>query len=434
MEKVKNVSLVSISTAVLLGLNSAAVSAMGPTFDELMQYVKDGCPTLWEDPATPLPSDINAVNTTTLFADDGQDKQSFETLYRSTNEVVDRDTGAILDPVTTEEMLATFASAKAIAFECNAHRKNLFVKMLSTNETDAQSALDAAIGVANAVDFTSRQWRVGDIRVTGRAVADDGWLFPTGQTIGAVNSGADLADDMYEQLFERAKAWHPNTGSEVWGTNTVTLPDMRGRAVYGADNLGGASRDTLVHANADKIGGYFGRERNAITVANLPTHNHAVGLGGTHGHTANSGGVHKHTNTAIGNHGHTLSTTGNHSHPVGIAGQHGHALKTSVFTGSSTGRSDYPYFEGKARPNYQNSIPSSIQQAGNHAHSITAAGNHKHVAAAAGTHNHAMANSAAHAHTVSAVGNHSHASANVGSSAALDTMSPGITFNVEIKY
>jgi microcystin-dependent protein len=437
MKKNKAMAFKKISAFLVLGLSSLNVLAMDSTFTDLIDNVKKGCPVIWEDPVTPLP-EISSIDPLTVFstANGGQDKQEFETIYRTSNVVIDQATNVVTDPVTPAEMLDVFADAKAIAFECNAHRKNLFESMLSTNKADADAALLAAIGVANAIDFNSKQWRVGDVRVTGRAVPDHSWLFPTGQTIGAANSGAALSDAKYENLFEIAKTWGSNTG-KTWGgagdAGIVTLPDMRGRAIYGADNLGGTSKDIILDDGADKVGGEFGSQSSSIGTSNLPSHNHAVGAAGNHGHTSNNGGVHKHTNTGVGNHDHTIGNAPNHDHTSGFNGNHSHNLRTSVFTGSGAAQT-WPYFQGMARPNYQNTITSSVLAAGNHNHPINAAGNHGHSASLKGTHNHTMANSVSHGHTINDAVSHTHASANVGGSAALKTVSPGITFSVEIKY
>ena len=439
-------SAVVLSTVVNLSLSAGSASAMDESFATLDANVKRGCPSVWENISEPIDLTIplSGLFSSGLVDINGQQKTDvewFRQIYRETNEVLDPDNGQIIDAVTDNELDAVVANKKAISLECNAHRKEFLLKLLGTNTLDSDAALEAATGVADAIDFSSRNWRAGDIRVTGRAVPEEGWLFPTGQTIGATGSQAQLSDDKYQDLFELAKNWAPNVNApdapKQWGASgskgIVVLPDMRGRAVFAADNMsGGAGVGETPEATT--IGAVFGDDESIISNNELPSHNHAVGTGGAHGHAVTSGGVHKHTMNAVGNHAHTTANAGLHGHTMGVAGQHGHSLRTSVFTGSSSGRSDYAYFEGKARPNYQNTIPSSVQQAGNHSHSLSQAGTHKHTVNAAGAHTPTMQDSAAHTHGISAAPGHEHSSALVGGGQALKTVSPGITMNVEIKY
>jgi len=445
MKKHGLTSVITLSALVGLGLSSGAASAMDIPFSELNENLQKGCPAVWEDPALPidLTLALGSLFSSELVDIGGEQKtdiQWFKDFYRQTNEVLDPDTNAVIDPVTDAELNVLVANKKAISLECNSHRKNFLDQLLATNSLDSAAALEAATGVADAIDFSSRNWRVGDVRVTGRAVPEEGWLFPTGQTIGAAGSQAQLSDDQYQDLFELAKNWAPNIDSadapKVWGASgskgVVVLPDMRGRAVFAADNMSGVATGQVPEAN--KIGAVFGDDERTITTAELPSHNHSVGTGGGHAHAAANGGQHKHTMNAVGNHSHTTRNAGQHGHSMGVAGNHGHSLRTSTHTGSGGARSDLPYFEGRARPNYQNNIPSSVQKAGNHSHSLSQSGNHSHTVNAGGAHTPTMQNSAQHTHAISATAGHSHSSATVGGGEALKTVSPGITMNVEIKY
>lgn len=382
-----------VATLVACLFNIEAV-AMDVTFAGLIQNVERGCPVVWEDPAVPI-DDSLAV--TTLFDSEG-DRNEFIALYHETNDVVDPSTGAVTDPISQAEMDAVLASIGAISFECNAHRKVLLESMLTTNSLDSAAALEAALGVADAIDFSSRHWRVGDIRLTGRNVADQGWIFPIGQTVGADGSGADLMGEEYKALFERANDWVPNSGTKTWGAagavGIVTLPDMRGRSIFAADNMGGSVAGVITLTEGSQLGASFGRESKVLDEDQMPRHTHIM----------NSTGNHRHSLGAVSNHTHSLGSAGSHSHSMGYAGNHGHSLRTSVHGGSGQGRSDYPYFEGRARPNYQNTIPSSVQQAGNHKHSLGSAGSHNHSVGGAGSHTHSMGNAGSHRHTNQEVG------------------------------
>jgi len=445
MKKHGLTSVITLSALVGLGLSSGSASAMDEFFIELDEGIKKGCPVVWEDVAVPLDLTIplGSLFSNELIEIGGEQKTDaewFREFYRTNNTVTNPDTNAIVSSVSDTDIEAVMANKKFISLECNSHRLTFLTQLLATNTSDSETALRAATGVADAIDFSSRNWRVGDVRVTGRAVPEEGWLFPTGQTIGAAGSQAQLSDDQYQDLFELAKNWAPNIDSadapKVWGASgskgVVVLPDMRGRAVFAADNMSGVATGQVPEAN--KIGAVFGDDERTITTAELPSHNHSVGTGGGHAHAAANGGQHKHTMNAVGNHSHTTRNAGQHGHSMGVAGNHGHSLRTSTHTGSGGARSDLPYFEGRARPNYQNNIPSSVQKAGNHSHSLSQSGNHSHTVNAGGAHTPTMQNSAQHTHAISATAGHSHSSATVGGGEALKTVSPGITMNVEIKY
>lgn len=101
--------------------------------------------------------------------------------------------------------------------------------------------------------------------------------------------------------------------------------------------------------------------------------------------------------------------------------------------GSGAPQTTWDYFEGRARPNYQNVIQSSVNSAGTHNHPIGNAPAHTHTARASGGHGHTMNTTGNHSHTIGNNGGHAHTSANVGGNQALPSLSPGITMNVEIK-
>jgi len=184
---------------------------------------------------------------------------------------------------------------------------------------------------------------VGDIRHTGRRVAADGWIFLRGQTLGASSSSASLKGEKYRALFEIAKYWEGNEGdAEVWGDNdTVKLPNSVSRVMAGADET--------------NIGGYYGSNAaKKLTTSHLPVHSH------------------------------TAQSVASHKHALGNAGNHGPQLYSPVYAGSGAGRADWSYFEGKARPNFQNHILHATRTAGNHTHTMGNAGGHTHAINSAG--------------------------------------------------
>ncbi len=81
------------------------------------------------------------------------------------------------------------------------------------------------------------------------------------------------------------------------GTTTFNLPDLRGRAIFGLDNMGGsaASRITVAGGNFDgtSLGTTGGAQNHTLTSSEMPSHTHSVFLndpGHSHTATGSSGG------------------------------------------------------------------------------------------------------------------------------------------------
>jgi len=352
-------------TVITMALTNAVLAQSEPIdeqaiYAELRLQMARACPVLWEDLGA-------SMDTATLNGDiwvsNTADRAQFIVLMQ---EIMSDATSAELDVMADD--MAT------VATECASHRVALLDALISKTPRDVLLAMDAVnLGLNKSIEYLDGGWSVGDVRVTGRLDAQDGWVFLIGQTIGNENTAATLVGEEYNELFELAKNWAPNTGTEDWDAgHLVTLPDMRGRGLFGADNMGGNSANRLTAANAGKIGGSFGSEKVTISTSQMPSHAHG------------------------------MNTKGNHSHYMGYAGTHKHSLKTSAYDGGNVGT--VSYMTGKGRTNVQNTIVSSVQNAGNHKHSIGSAGNHTH--------------------TVTAT----------GGSTPLTTVSPGIVFNVEMKY
>ena len=58
------------------------------------------------------------------------------------------------------------------------------------------------------------------------------------------------------------------------GSTTFNVPDMRGRLPLGQDDMGGTPKGVVTDPDADVLGGEVGVEEQALTVAQLPSHNH----------------------------------------------------------------------------------------------------------------------------------------------------------------
>jgi len=89
------------------------------------------------------------------------------------------------------------------------------------------------------------------------------------------------------------------------GTTTFNVPDLRGRAIVGKDNMGGTSANRLTDPLADTLGGAYGAETHLLTVTELPAHTHTFndkyvqnGTGGADLGPANTNNTSQFTNEA----------------------------------------------------------------------------------------------------------------------------------------
>lgn len=89
-------------------------------------------------------------------------------------------------------------------------------------------------------------WEVGDLVTSGRPTKR-GFLPLRGETIGREGSGADYEGSYLKELYELARGWAPNAGTENFNAgDLVTLPDFRtavakGRGTDAVGDTGGAA-------------------------------------------------------------------------------------------------------------------------------------------------------------------------------------------------
>ncbi len=84
------------------------------------------------------------------------------------------------------------------------------------------------------------------------------------------------------------------------GSTTFNVPDMRGYAPIGMDNLGGSSANRVTNVQADAIAGSLGAETHTLTIGEMPSHDHSG--------SANYGGTSNPINITIGNYKYFTST------------------------------------------------------------------------------------------------------------------------------
>lgn len=126
-----------------------------------------------------------------------------------------------------------------------------------------------------------------------------GWLLCSGQTIGSASSGASArANADTQALFEAlwgdysdsllpiyTSAGAPSTrgvdAATDWAANKrISLPDLRGRGLFGKDDMGGSAANRVTNAGSGITGttlGASGGAQNVTLTANeIPSHTHTI--------------------------------------------------------------------------------------------------------------------------------------------------------------
>jgi len=112
---------------------------------------------------------------------------------------------------------------------------------------------------------------VGTVTPYAGTSAPTGWLFCFGQNVSRTT---------YAALFTAIGTTY-GVGD---GSTTFGIPDLRGRAIAGKDDMGGTSANRLTSPiNGDNLGAAGGSESHTLTLAQLPAHSHPLpeGVSGT---------------------------------------------------------------------------------------------------------------------------------------------------------
>lgn len=177
-------------------------------------------------------------------------------------------------------------------------------------------------GGGGSVDATTI-FDTGDIKARYGTGAHTGWVRANGRTIGSATSGAtERANSDTQALFEYLWAADANlsvssgrgsTANADWVANkTIALPDWRGRAIAGLDDMGSSAAGRLTST-------YFGTAATALGAA-----------GGAESHTLVTSEIPAHSHTG------TTSENGDHSHPIGAQNSPSGTGATTFISGSNS--------------------------------------------------------------------------------------------------
>lgn len=127
-----------------------------------------------------------------------------------------------------------------------------------------------AASVASLLVGGAPMWSPGDIKLTARAAPETGWLWC---------DGALVSRTTYATLFSAIGTAY-GAGD---GTTTFGVPDLRGRAAFGRDDMGGSAAGRIVNAgpgnpgiSGTTLGAAGGADRQALTVGQMPVHGHGT--------------------------------------------------------------------------------------------------------------------------------------------------------------
>ena len=115
----------------------------------------------------------------------------------------------------------------------------------------------------------------GTVNPYAGSTAPTGWLLSFGQAVSR---------STYANLF----AVISTTYGSGDGSTTFNLPDLRGRAVAGVDNMGGSAASRLtstVLTASNTLGATGGTQTHTMTSAEMPSHTHTQD---SHNHTQNA--------------------------------------------------------------------------------------------------------------------------------------------------
>lgn len=157
----------------------------------------------------------------------------------------------------------------------------------------------------------------GIVWAYGATTAPTGWVRCNARTIGNASSAAtERANADTENLFTFLWTNYSNSVCAVSGgrgasaaadyaaNKTIALPDLRGRGLFGLDDMGNsaASRLGTVITSSTTNGASGGTETHTLTENEMPAHDHG-GETGTHAHSLNtilSSGTNANVSTSAG--------------------------------------------------------------------------------------------------------------------------------------
>lgn len=170
--------------------------------------------------------------------------------------------------------------------------------------------------------FANAKEAPGTVKDFAGSTAPAGWLLCYGQNVSR---------STYAELF----ATIGTTYGAGDGSTTFALPDARGRAIAGKDDMGGSSANRLTNlsggVDGDILGANGGAESHILTTAQIPAHNHRILIGWAAGGTTSD--TIGYANTYTGARGYQTNTGGSGTPAIentGGGGAHNNVQPTLI--------------------------------------------------------------------------------------------------------
>ena len=146
---------------------------------------------------------------------------------------------------------------------------------LTTVLTDLQQSIDSLSALSGGGGGSVLDMPIGTILPVASEAVPEGWV---------LCDGRELAIEDYQGLYDLIGTTYGAGDSAFWAqvfypATTFNIPDLRGRTIIGANDMGGEQSDVLtIHqASAGQVGG---EELHQLTEAEMPSHSHQVEIEG----------------------------------------------------------------------------------------------------------------------------------------------------------
>ena len=206
----------------------------------------------------------------------------------------------------------TIANSKGVIYGSSGEVNATTLQIGGTSITATAAELNYVDGVTSAI-----QTQIDNIVTVPAGVvapyagtsAPSGYLLCYGQAVSRTT---------YSDLFSAIGTTY-GTGD---GSSTFNLPDLRGRAIAGQDDMGGSSANRLTGqtggVNGDTLGGTGGGETHTLTTAQLASHTHSVSSVTVYGWYGGGGGDGSFSGSGL-----RYQTTSNNGNQVNVQGTTG---------------------------------------------------------------------------------------------------------------
>ena len=142
---------------------------------------------------------------------------------------------------------------------------------LATVLTNLQNSIDSLSALTGGSAGSVLDMPIGTILPVASEAVPEGWV---------LCDGREVAIDDYQAFYDLIGTTYGAGDSAFWAqvnypASTFNIPDLRGRTIIGADNMGGESAG-VVSQHPSLLGKPGGSEMHQITEGEMPSHSHVT--------------------------------------------------------------------------------------------------------------------------------------------------------------